>query len=229
MNISKHAVTIGICLSVLVTTAAEAKFKVDQKAISELTKVAVISVSFRRNNTEELPDGHPEQIMMHSADLRVMEIISQAGSFELIDSSEVVTHPGYESLTEGSSKFHSYNYYYPYGYRKIKLSKSRKAAIALCEALGVDAVVQMSFSGYGQSSGGMFQQNNAQVMTGEVTMIDKNGKTLLSGKAKSGPQRSGTTWRKGGVEIGDPKKRSGFHERMFASFLGHFQQDLKLK
>jgi hypothetical protein len=228
MNISKHAVTIGICLSVLVTTAAEAKFKVDQKAISELTKVAVISLSFRRNNTEELPDGHPEQIMMHSADLRVMEIISQAGSFELIDSSEVVTNPQYESLTEDSSKFHSYNYYYPYGYRKIKLSKSKKA-IALCEALGVVAVVQMSFSGYGQSSGGMVQQNNAQVMTGEVTMIDKNGKTLLSGKAKSGPQRSGTTWTKGSVEIGNPNKPSGFHERMFASFLGHFQQDLKLK
>jgi len=226
MNVSKRAITIGICLSALVATSAQAKFKTDEKAIAELGKVAVISVSFRRNNTEELPASHPEYIMMHSAQARVMEIISQAGTFELTEPAEVVENPQYASLTEDSSKFHSYNYYYPNGYRKIKLSKAKKEAVALCEALGVDAVVQVYFSGYGKSSGGGFTQNNAQVMSGEVTMVDKNGKTLLSGKAKSSPQHSGTSWGGGSVQVGNPNKPSGFHERMFANFLGHLRQDL---
>jgi hypothetical protein len=226
MNVSKHAVSVGICLSVLIATSAQAKFKTDEKAIAELGKVAVISVSFKRNNTIELPASHPEYVMMDTAEARVMEIISQAGTFELTDASEVVEHPQYASLTEDSGKFHSYNYYYTHGYRKIKLSKAKKEAVALCEALGVDAVVQLYFSGYGKSSGGMMTQNNSVVMTGEVTMVDKNGKTLISGKAKSSPQHSGTTWSKGSVEISDPNKPSGFYERMFASFLGHLRQDL---
>ena len=200
MNVSKRAVTIGICLSALVATSAQAKFKTDEKAIAELGKVAVISVSFRRNNTEELPASHPEYVMMDTAEARVMEIISQAGTFELADVSEVVGNLQYASLTEDSSKFHSYNYYYTHGYRKIKLSKAKKEAVALCEALSVDAVVQLYFSGYGKSSGGMVTTNNAVVMSGEVTMIDKNGKTLISGKAKSSPQHSGTTWTKGSIE-----------------------------
>lgn len=226
MNVSRKIATLGICLSALLATEADAKFKVDKKALAGLEKVAVISVSFRRNNTEELPDGSPEDIMMRSAGARVMEIIGEAGSFELIEPAEVVGNPQYESLTEDSGKIHSYNYYYPHGFRKIKLSKSKDAAKALCEALGVDAVVQVAFSGYGKSSGGMFKQNNAQVMSGTVTMIDKNGKTLISGKAKSSAQHTGTTWTMGSVEVADPNKPSGHHERMLASFLGHLRQDL---
>ena len=175
MSTFKQAVTIGICLSALAATSVQAKFKTDEKAIAELGKVAVISVSFKRNNTEELPASHPEYVMMDTAEARVMEIIGQGGTFELTDASEVVANPQYASITEDSSKFHSYNYYYTHGYRKINLSKSKDAAIALCEALGVDAVVQLYFSGYGKSGGGMMTQNNSVVMTGEVTMIDKNG------------------------------------------------------
>jgi hypothetical protein len=226
MNVSKRALTISICLSVLVATSAQAKFKTDEKAIAELGKVAVISVSFRRNNTEGLPSSHPEYIMMYSAEARVMEIIGQAGTFELTEPAEVVENPQYASLTEDSGKFHAQNYYYPNGYRKIKLSKSKDEAIALCETLGVDAVVQLYFSGYGTGSSGMFKQETSQVMSGEVTMIDKNGKTLLSGKAKSKPQHSGTSWGGGSVQVGNPNKPSGLHEHMFANFLGHLRQDL---
>jgi len=236
MNILKSVLTLGICAFAIFGADAEARFKVDRAAIAELSKVAVVSVSFDRTYTGvELPESDPEYVVMHEAGDYVLELIAVAGAFETVPPSEVVANPQYESLTDEVSKFHGYNNYYPHGYRRIKLAKAKKDAAALCEALGVDAVVQVSFGGYIQSSssGNIFtgsKTNSARVLSGQVTMIDKNGKVLISGKAKSGPVHEGSRRSIGSIEIDTGGgKPTGFHAELMNSYLGHLRQDLGLQ
>jgi len=236
MNILKSVLTLGICAFALFGSDAEAKMKIDKSAIAGLQKVAVVSVSFKRFNDpkNELQWDDPEYVMMHGAGDDVLEIISAAGSFEVVGPEDVVANPKYESLTDDSGKIHSYNYYYPHGYRRIKLAKSKKEAIALCEALGVDAVVQVYFSEYGKStsSGSVFgpsKSNNSSVLTGEVTVIDRNGKILISGKSKAGAVHTGSSMGKGSISIKTSGRPTDFHTRRLDSFLGHLRQDLGLQ
>ncbi len=236
MNILKSVLTLGICAFALFSSDAEATFKLDKGALAKLEKVAIISVSFKRFNDpkNELQWDDPEYVMMHGAGDDVLEIISAAGSFEVVRPEDVVANLKYESLTDDSGKIHSYNYYYPHGYRRIKLAKSKKEAMALCEALGVDAVVQAYFSEYGKStsSGSVFgpsTSNNSSVLTGEVTMIDKNGKTLISGKSKAGAVSTGSSIGKGSISIKTSGRPTDFHTRRLDSFLGHLRQDMSLQ
>jgi len=237
MSILKGVLTFGICVFAIFSADAEARFKVDKSAIAELNRVAVVSVSFRRANMpgDELPEGVPEYVVMHDAGDNVLALIAVAGDFEVIPPSEVVANPQYESLTDDISKFHGYNNYYPHGYRRIKLSKAKKEAVALCSALGVDAVVQVDFGGYGKSSssGNVFtgtKTNTAIVLSGEVTMIDKNGAILVSGKAKSAPIHEGSSWSRGSIEIDTSGgKPTGFHADLMESYLGHLRLDMGLQ
>ena len=227
---------LGLFALTLLSGEAEAKFKLDKGAIATLEKVAIISMSFKRFNDpkNELQWDDPEYVMMHGAGDDVLEIISAGGSFEVVLPEDVVANAKYESLTDDSGKIHSYNYYYPHGYRRIKLAKSKKEAMALCEALGVDAVIQVYFSEYGKSnsSGSVFgpsTTHNSSVLTGEVTMIDKNGKTLISGKSKAGAVSTGSSVGKGSVSIKTSERPTDFHTRRLDSFLGHLRQDLGLQ
>ena len=227
---------LGLFALTLLGADAEAKFKLDKEAIAKLENVAIISVSFKRFNDpkDELQWDNPEYVMMHGAGDDVLEIISAAGSFAVVRPEAVVANPKYESLTDDFGKIHSYNYYYPHGYRRIKLAKSKKEAIALCEALGVDAVVQVYFSEYGKStsSGSAFgpsTSNNSSVLTGEVTMIDKNGNTLIAGKSKAGAVSTGSSIGSGSVSIKTSGRPTDFHTRRLDSFLGHLRQDMSLQ
>ena len=80
--------------------------------------------------------------------------------------------------------------------------------MALCEALGVDAIVQMHFSCSGRSStqgtAGISRGKNYLVMKGEITITDRNGKTLVSGNIKSDKKQSSS-----GMEMGDSASSSG--------------------
>ena len=236
MNSLKTVGVLGLFALALFGADAEAMYKLDKGAIAKLEKVAIISLSFKRFNDpkNELQWDNPEYVMMHGAGDDVMEIISAGGSFEVVSPEDVVANPKYESLTDDSGKLHSYNYYYPHGYRRIKLAKSKKEAMALCETLGVDAVVQVYFSEYGKSSGGgsVFgpsTTHNSSVLTGEVTMIDKNGQTLISGKSKAGAVSTGSSVGKGSISIKTSERPTDFHTRRLDSFLGHLRQDLALQ
>jgi len=236
MKIIKGICTLSPLLLLLFGAGGEAKFNVDKAAIAKLEKVAVVSVSFKRFNDpkNELQPGGPEYVMMHGAGDDVLDIIASAATFEVMRPQDVVGNPKYASLTDDSGKIHSYNYYYPHGYRRIKLEKSKKEAMALCAALGVDAVVQVYFSEYGQSSSsdsvfGPSKTNDSSVLTGEITMIDKNGKTLISGKTKAGPVHAGSSVGIGSVEIRTSDRPRDFHTRRLDSFLGHLRQDLGLQ
>jgi len=227
---------LGVCSLALFGADAEAKYKLDKAAIAKLEKVAIISISFKRYNDpkNELRSDDPEYIMMHGAGDDVMQILSAGGSFEVVAPEEVVANPKYESLTVDSGKIHSYNNYYPHGYRKINLAKSKKGAMALCETLGVDAVVQVFFSGYGtsSSSGSVFgpsTTSNSSILTGEVTMIDRSGKVLISGKSKSGPVHAGSSVGRGSISIKTSERPTDFRTQQLDSFLGHLRQDLGLQ
>jgi hypothetical protein len=235
MRIAKSTLTFGLVALLMFGGAAEAKYKIDKAAIAKLEKVAIVSMSFKRFNDpkNELQWDDPEYVMMHGAGDDILEIISAGGSFEVMAPEDVVANEKYESLTDDYGKIHSYNNYYPHGYRRIKLAKSKKEAIALCAALGVDAVVQVYFSEYGKStsSGSVFgpsKTNNSSVLTGEVTMMDKNGKILISGKSKAGAVSTGSSIGKGSISIKTSERPTDFHTRRLDSFLGHLRQDLGL-
>lgn len=236
MQIIKGTWTLSLFALLLFASSADAKYKIDKAAIAKLGKVAIVSVSFKRYNDpkNELEWDNPEYVMMHGAGDDVLEIIAAGGSFEVVRPEDVVANPQYESLTDDSGKIHAFNNYYPYGYRKISLDKSRQEAMTLCAALGVDAVVQVYFSEYGQStsSGGVFgpsTSNNSSVLTGEVTMVDKNGKILISGKSKAGAVATGSSIGKGSVSIQTSGRPNDYHTRRLDSFLGHLRQDLGLQ
>jgi hypothetical protein len=128
------------------------------------------------------------------------------------------------------------NWYFPEGYRVIKLAKANPAA--LCEALGVDAVVQIDFSYSGKcgtnSVGGISWGKNFMVMKGEITMIDKNGKTLVSGNIKSDKVLESS-----GMELGNSESSGGstgfktgetedskLYPDLLTSFLDHLAKEL---
>jgi hypothetical protein len=229
MNLLKRLLAVAIATVSMLSLDARAGFDVDWPEIAMLSKVAVVSVSFRRDNSQELTPDDPEYIMMQEAGDRVLGIIAKGAAFSIVPPEDVVANPEYVKRTSELSRFEKWNLYFPQGYRKIKLIKSRDDAMALCEALGVDAVVQVYFSGYEKSSGMMFKTNKSQVMTGEVTMIDGNGKVLISGKAKSDPEGTSTSWGNGSFEVEVPSDGSAnMHQSMLASYLVALQKEMKL-
>ena len=225
MNLIKPSALAGLFATLLICTNASAAVKVDKAAVAKLGNIAVVSVAFRKGENTDMWEDDPEYIMIHNAADHVLAELSKGGSFEVTPATEVVEHPQYESLTKDSSFLDKAMNYYPDGYRKLKLSK--KNAGVLAETFGVDAVLLLKFTSHGKSSGNFIKKTNSFVLTGEITMIDKNGKTLISGKAKSQPQVTGTTWGgPGDTEFEQSKKSPEFYSELFASFMEDLQNDL---
>ena len=154
-------ITIRLVLIVLVllSSNAFARLKVNDSEIGKLTNVAVVGYSFLRDESalfekanilklkreiRVLETHDPEYVVMHSAVDQIMEAFARNGAFSVIPRSAVFENPLYQSSTKDPAKKLMINWYFPYEYRSIKLKKGN--AIALCEALGVDAVVQIEFS-----------------------------------------------------------------------------------
>jgi hypothetical protein len=222
MKIIRQFVFAAISLAMLFSSNAFAGLKIDNAGITELSKVAVVGYSFFRwdvledasvfklKRTEKvLADDDPDFLVMQHAGNRTMQAIGKGGAFTVIPHSEVVENPLYQTSTTDPEKKLALNWYFPDGYRVIKLKKAN--AVALCEALGVDAVVQIDFSYSGKggtnSVGGISWGKNFLVMKGEITMIDKNGKTLVSGHIKSDKVKESS-----GMSIGDSESSGGSTE-----------------
>ena len=205
------ATYLAVITVMLMVTAADAAagLKISSADIEKLESVAVVGYSFFRDvdmepaspfklkrEVVQLQADDQEFKMLQVADDRVMEAIRRGGTFTLMDPAAVLTNEIYISSTKDPNKKLIQNWYFPEGYRDIKLKK--KNAIALCEALGVDAVVQLSFkhslSSTSSSTLGVFNKKTEfKSLKGEITMIDKNGKTLISGSLKSEKFEEGTT------------------------------------
>jgi hypothetical protein len=192
---------VGAFAFLLLNSVAIAAVKVDSAEVAKLEKIALVGYSFYRevqheeaslftmNPKEiELTPEDPEFIMMQAADDRVLELLQKGGTFVVIPQEEVFANALYQSSTKDPESKLVANWYFPDQFRVIKLKK--KDAMALCEALGVDAVVEINFKHAGGTSGsstmGMFSKSKTSyALAGEITMIDKNGKTMISGSAKS--------------------------------------------
>jgi hypothetical protein len=185
----------------LLNSVAIAGVKVSSAEVAQLDKVALVGYSFYREVQHEeaslftmtpkeieLTPEDPEFIMMQAADDRVLELLKKGGAFVVIPQEEVFANALYQSSTKDPESKLIANWYFPDQFRVIKLKK--KDAMALCEALGVDAVVQIDFKHAGGTSGsstmGVFSKSKTSyALKGEITMIDKTGKTLISGEVKS--------------------------------------------
>ena len=185
----------------LLSTAANAGVKVRVDEVAQIETVAVVGYSFWRDveseeaslfkmkqEAIELTDTDAEYLMMQEADERVLEALQALGTFTVIPREEVLANELYQSETKYPESKLAMNWYFPKGYQVIKLKK--KNAAALCEALGVDAVVLIEFKHAGGTQGsnwgGVYNKSKKLIgLNGEITMFDRNGTELISGSAKS--------------------------------------------
>jgi len=229
MKILKRIVLICLTAAILVSSNVWAKFKLNKPEFAALETVALVSTSFHRQNSIELVDTDPEYIMMQEAGDRILAAIAEKGTFSISALADVTSNSHYEALTTNDpGLIEKHNRYWPNGYRKIELKKDKDNAVALCEALGVDAVVQVRFSGYMYTKGMMFKKKEHLVLTGEITMVDKNGKLLISEKVKSDAVQIGTKWDIGnGMEIAtEAKVPGGLYPGLLDTYMANLERSL---
>lgn len=234
----------------IVTAGATARIKVDKVGLADVQTVALVGYSFLRvlemedaspfklkREFKELKPEDAEYVMMQNADDGVLEVLQNGGTFTVLPYSEVFESELYQSSTKDPAKKLSLNWYYPDQFRVIKLKKAN--AIALCEELGVDAVVQIHFKhAVSESSsktlGILGKTKKFIALKGTVTVIDKSGKTLISGNIKStkkmkSKKRSFGNQSDNGVQIEtsnedvDEKK---FFDGLLASYLERLDEGL---
>ena len=202
-------VLAGIFAITLLATTANAGLKVRAAEMAEIETVAVVGYSFWRDvqmekasitkfkqEVVELKDTDPEYLMMQEADERVMEMLQGLGAFDVIPREQVLSNELYQSETKDPESKLALNWYFPKDYQVIKLKK--KNAVALCEALGVDAVVLIEFKHAGGTKGtgigGIYNKTKTEIaLQGEITMFDSNGKEVISGATKSEKLLRGTS------------------------------------
>ena len=221
MSLFKKLIVTVVPIVMLLSSNAFAGLKVDNAKVAELDKIAVVGYSFFRwsdaifeksspfafkKEVKVLSPEDPEFLVMQHAGRRTLDAIAKGGSFTVVPQSEVFASEQYQASTTDPEKKKALNWYFPEEYRVIKLKKAN--AMALCEALGVDAVVQMHFSYTGKSSSqgtaGISWGKSYLVLKGEITMIDKDGKSLVSGNIKSDKMKESS-----GLSLGDSDSSTG--------------------
>ena len=249
MKKSLQQVLAGVFAVALLSTAANAGVKVHADELAQIETVAVVGYSFWRDvefeeaspfkmkqEVIELQDTDAEYIMMQEADDRVLEVLQALGTFTVIPREEVLANELYLSETKDPESKLALNWYFPKGYRVIKLKK--KNAVALCEALGVDAVMLIEFKHgggtKGSSWGGVYSKEKTVIaLDGEITMFDRNGKELISGTAKSETLEKGSTrgWgdQDNGVSVeveAGSANPDEFYPGLLSGFLADLNKDL---
>lgn len=242
-------VLAGVFAITLLSTAANAGFKVRAAEVAKIETVAVVGYSFWRDvqfeeaslfkmkqEIIELQETDAEYIMMQEADERVLEVLQGLGTFTVIPREAVLANEVYQSETKDPESKLTLNWYFPKDYRVIKLKK--KNAIALCEALGVDAVVLIEFKHAGgkksSSFGGVYTKSRTEIaLKGEITMFDRTGNEVISGSTKSEKLLRGTShgWgdqdNGGAVEIEhDAENMDEFYFGLLSSYLEELNKDL---
>lgn len=192
-----YLLLLGLAIAPL---PAMAGMKFDAPGVERLASVALVGYSFYRTveleqsgpfampKIKELKPADPEFRMIEEADDRVLQLLQKAGSFSVLPQEEVFASALYQSSTKDPKSKLAANWYFPGQFRVIDLKK--KGAMALCEALGVDAVLQISFkhdeSESSTAVSGVFGKTKSYLaLKGEITMIDKAGNVLISGSVKS--------------------------------------------
>ena len=252
MNKVLQQVLAGIFAVTLLSAASVAAVKVRSEEMAEIKTVAVVGYSFWRDvqmepasitkfkrEIIELKDTDPEYLMMQEADERVMEMLQGLGAFDVIPREQVLSNELYQSETKDPESKMALNWYFPKGYQVIKLKK--KNAVALCEALGVDAVVLIEFKHAGGTKGsgigGIYNKTKTEIaLKGEITMFDRSGKEVISGSVKSEKLLRGTSqgWgdQENGISINteqDAPNMDEFYPGLLSSYLLELDKSLSQK
>lgn len=217
--------------------------------LGHVKTVAVIGYSFYRDvqfesekpwskpEIPELTEDDPEYALMQVADERVLELLQTLGTFTVVPREEVLANEYYIDETKDPSKKFNLAWYFPKGYREVKVKK--KSAIAFCEELGVDAVLLIDFKhamkGKSSSTFGVYSKETTFIaLQGEITMFDSTGKELISGSAKSEslPRRMTQGWgdQDDGISFEkeqDVADEEGLWPTLLAGFLGELEKDLQ--
>lgn len=225
--------------------AAVAGVKV-QGDLSQIQTVAVVGYSFYRDvqmevgnpfkpkaGFVELTEEDPEYLMMQEADERVLEALQALGTFSVMPREDVLANDYYQSSTKDPSKKRNLSWYFPKDYREVKLKKG--GAKALCEALGVDAIVLIEFkhalSESTQSTLGVFGKSKKSIaLKGEITMIDRAGTEIISGSAKSESmvRSTGQSWGNQEDGVSFEKERDAANiDQFWSALLTGYLDDLK--
>ncbi len=185
MKKSLQQVLTSVFALTLLSTAANAGVKVSADEVAQIETVAVVGYSFYRDvelekaslskmkrDVIELTDTDAEYLMMQEADEHVLEMLKGLGTFTVMPREEVLANELYQSETKDPESKMALNWYFPKGYQVIKLKK--KNAKALCEALGVDAVVLIEFKHAGGTQGsnwgGVYNKSKKLIgLNGEIT------------------------------------------------------------
>ena len=249
MNKVLLQVLAGFFAVTLLSTVSVAAVKVRGAEVAQIETVAVVGYSFWRDvqfeeaslfkmkqEVIELQETDAEYIMMQEADERVLEVLQGLGTFSVIPREEVLANELYQSETKDPESKLILNWYFPKDYRVIKLKK--KKAVALCEALGVDAVVLIEFKHAGgtkgSSWGGVYSKKRTEIaLNGEITMFDRTGKEVISGSVKSEKLEKGSTRGWGDedngisveVEAGSANPDE-FYPGLLSSYLDKLNKDL---
>lgn len=249
MSTTRQVSFASISILLLLSSNASGAFKFKQVAVAELTNVAVVDNSFLQHAAFEkakitsfkqekrvMASDDPEYLVMESAGNQTLAEITKGMDVAVMPRSEVIANAEYQELTSDPEDLKRGNWYRPEGYRVIELKKAN--AIRLCKALGVDAVVDVHFkystTGSSSSIGGIGWGKSNLALVGEVTIIDKNGVTLVSGKIKSDKIKEGS-----GLTLGDSESSGGSSEiktgetaysdlypNLLASFLANLTEEL---
>lgn len=239
----------GVLAVTSLSSIADAAVKV-RGDLSQVQTVAVVGYSFYRDvqmeeaspfklkpEFVELTEDDPEYTMMQVADDRVLEIVRSLGAFRVLPREEVLANEYYQSLSKDPSKKINLSWYFPKDYREIKLKKN--SAAALCEALGVDAVMLIQFkhaiSETSSSTLGVFgKKKKSLALKGEITMFDKTGSEIISGSAKSESMVRSTSksWGNEDDGVSFEKEQDGsdmdtFWDTLLSGFLADLEKDIK--
>ena len=229
--------------------------------LGHIKTVAVVGYSFYRDVQIEEPSltkfkrevipltkGGPEYNMMQVADDRVMSALQTLGPFTVMPREEVLANEFYQSETKDPAKKLMLNWYFPKGYREVKLKK--KSAIALAEALGVDAVILIELDSTGHTErksygdpldvgyGDVYATSTKIIqLKGEITMFDSSGKELISGKTKSDKLDGATTQSWGSAASGgegggyererEAPKHGNVYQKILDSFMERLNRQLE--
>jgi len=243
-RISLQVLAVYLAVTVL-NTAAIAGVKVHGD-LSKIKTVAVVGYSFYRDvqmeegslfnpkaGFVELTEEDAEYLMMQEADERVLETLRALGAFSVMPREEVLANEFYQSSTKDPSKKRNLAWYFPKDYREIKLKK--QSAKALCEALGVDAIVLIEFkhalSESTTTTLGIFGKGKKSIaLKGEITMFGRDGTEIISGSAKSDSMVRSTSQSLGGQDNGvslDKEQDAPNMDQFWSGLLTGYLEDLR--
>lgn len=219
---------------------ADASLKINGEALDGIRTIAVVGYSFERDEISmygpagqrkgrkpiQLTDADHELIVMRAALNNMISVFREYHDLDFRTGPAVVSNSYYRSISKAPSKKERTGWYFPLGYRDIKLEND--VGVRLCEELGVDAVLEITFTYDLVDNVPRIDRFNIYekrfrvlALKSEMRLVDKNGNTLISGTTSSEPLPTSD-----GMATAKEPVRSYFPS-LLVSYLNALKQELR--